>query len=149
MNLKLGTRAIAIFVVGSMLIQGQKAARWCGGSGSRLGLNGCLPFRHQVNHRFSRRSIGRQGNRVNIAHSHQRRNIRLVWLSRQRIAEEEHGLDFPFRDATANDQVAALGPVCNSFNFEAEFFLQQLTGIAGGYELLLAKEVDVAAREFE
>lgn len=35
MNLKLGTRAIAIFVVGSMLIRGQKAARWCSGSGSQ------------------------------------------------------------------------------------------------------------------
>ena len=37
----------------------------------------------------------------------------------------------------------------NAFNIEPEFVVEQLTGVAGGYEFAVAEELDVTASEFE
>ena len=86
---------------------------------------------------------------MHITDSHQRRNIRLVWLGGQRIAKEQHGFGFALGHATADDQVAAFGSVSYSFNIQAEFIVEQLAGVARGDQFMAAEELDVPASEFE
>jgi hypothetical protein len=104
---------------------------------------------HVIHDRLCRRSVGCQRDLMHVADPHQSRNVRLVRLGGQRIAEKEDRPNFAFRHAAANDLIATVRPVGYGFNVQAEFAPQHLSCMTGSDELLPLKEIQAAANEVE
>ncbi len=86
---------------------------------------------------------------MHVADAHQSGNVWLVRLSGQRVSKEENRVDSSLDDSAADDQVAAVGAVSDSFDVEAEVFAQQLPCVASRDEFLMTEEVDVRANELQ
>jgi len=86
---------------------------------------------------------------MDVADSHQRRNVWLVRLSGQRVAKKEHRFDVSLSDSTADDQVAPVGAVSDSCDVQAELLCQQLACVARCDKLLATEEVHMLANELQ
>ena len=68
------------------------------------------------------------------------RDVRLVRVGRERIAEEDHRHDLPLDDAAADDQVAPFGTVSYPLDLDLKRLRQQLPGRAGGDQPMPAEQ---------
>ena len=84
-----------------------------------------------------------------VADAHQSGDVRFMRLSGQRIAKEEDRVDPSFGNSAADDQIAAVRTVSDSFDFQSELLGKHLPRVAGRDEHLLTKEIDVLANEFQ
>ena len=86
---------------------------------------------------------------MHVADTHQSGDVWFMRLRGQRIAKEEDRFDASFGDSAADDQIAAVRTVSDSFDFQSELLGKHLPRVAGRDEFLLTEKVDVLANEFQ
>ena len=93
--------------------------------------------------------IGRQRNSMNVANAHQGRDIRLVRLSSERVAEEDDGHDFPFGHARANHQVASFRAVSHALHLERQFPIEQVARAGRGDERIPLEQRQISPHKVQ
>src|SRR5687767_11240341 len=89
---------------------------------SRGGLLTSLGARREPGDDEIRRGhVGRERNVVDVAHTEQRADVRIVRLRGERIDEEEHGVDVSRGDLRRDLRVTALGPTEQLLDLEPYF----------------------------
>lgn len=98
---------------------------------------------------LSRSSIRRQRHIMHIADPHKRRNIWLVGLRSQWVAEEDDRLDITLGNTSTNNEVAAFGAMNNLLNGQGEFLLQESPRVPCGNKLLASEEVEMGSYKLD